>query len=152
MNDTIQKAREFCDKYGVVIIVEFHFHGPYFLGDEDITRDTYKVTIKRGEKQYQTVYGQSTLYSKYTNIEEKQRVIGMKCKDNVRREPDPYDILASLEKYPLDSFEDWCKYGGYNSDSIKALTTYTRCVGEWLKIKEMFGEEGEVIEALRDIT
>ena len=68
----------------------------------------------------------------------------------------PYDVLACLQKYPCDDYEDFCNdygfdiyddfEGGYNKQSRKI---WKACVNEYAKVEKLFSEEE--LDALREI-
>lgn len=63
--------------------------------------------------------------------------------------PTEYDILACLETYVPNTFDDFCDEFGYDNDSISALNTYLACQKQWSKLCKIFTEEQ--IEALQKI-
>lgn len=68
----------------------------------------------------------------------------------------PYDVLACLQKYPCDDYDDFCNdygfdiyddfEGGYNKQSRKV---WKACVNEYAKVERLFSEEE--LDALREI-
>lgn len=63
--------------------------------------------------------------------------------------PTAYDVLASIEKYEVTTFEDFCSNYGYDIDSRKAYKTYKAVKREWENVKKLFSEEQ--LELLREI-
>ena len=55
--------------------------------------------------------------------------------------PTAYDVLASLQKYEVGNFEDFCDNFGFNNDSIKALKTYNNVVEEFKKVTYLFSDQ-----------
>ena len=63
--------------------------------------------------------------------------------------PTEYDILACMEKYSYDSFNDFCAEFGYSTDSISARETYIACGEEYAGLCRIFTPEQ--MEMLREI-
>ena len=63
--------------------------------------------------------------------------------------PTAYCILASLQKYEFENFQDFCDQYGFNNDSIKALKTYNNVVDEYKKVVYFFSDQE--IEELQKI-
>ena len=63
--------------------------------------------------------------------------------------PSPYDILACLEKYDYNSFEDFCSELGYDTDSRSAERIYNECKEQYLQLCSLYNEEE--MEMLREI-
>lgn len=63
--------------------------------------------------------------------------------------PTEYDILACLEIYIPDTFDDFCDEFGYDNDSISALNTYLACQRQWAALRKIFTKEQ--IEKLSEI-
>lgn len=56
--------------------------------------------------------------------------------------PSPYDVLAciSSDVHTPETFKDFCADYGYESDSIKALQTFRRCLAFAKRLKAFFTE------------
>lgn len=52
--------------------------------------------------------------------------------------PTSYDLLASLQKYEVGTFKDFCADFGYSDDSIRALETYRAAQEEFDKVRRLF--------------
>lgn len=80
-----------------------------------------------------------------------EKIRAQKLWKELRKEalPTEYDILACLETYVPDTFEDFCSEFGYDDDSISALKTYLACQKQWSNIRKIFTEEQ--IEELAEI-
>jgi hypothetical protein len=63
--------------------------------------------------------------------------------------PTAYDVLASITKYDVGTFEDFCSEFGYDTDSKKAEKTYNAVKEEWLNINRLFTDAE--IEELQEI-
>ena len=63
--------------------------------------------------------------------------------------PTSYDVLASVTKYEVGTFDDFCSEYGYDTDSRKALKTYKAVLREWKNIEKLF--TAEQIEELQEI-
>lgn len=64
-------------------------------------------------------------------------------------EPTPYDVLASLQKYDIGTFEDFCSEFGYDTDSRKAEKIYKGVVDEYNNLKMLYSDKE--IEEMREI-
>ena len=67
MNEYEIKANKFLKDTKTDIKIEFLKHGKHFADDKE-TRDIYKVTLKRGNRQYAFNFGQSLNNSSYKLI------------------------------------------------------------------------------------
>lgn len=67
--------------------------------------------------------------------------------DTIKRKsaPTAYDVLASLQKYDVGTFENFCIYFGYNNDSIKAEKIYKRVVKEFNEVQKIWNDQ-EILE------
>ena len=112
-NEYEQQAEDFLKETGVTLTldedVEFR---PYAEGDKEF-RNVYTVYLKRGDQTLSFPFGQSLADS---NINPAKRIA-----------PSPYAILASLDGYFPDTFEEFCLNYGYNDDSISDLALFKRC-------------------------
>lgn len=63
--------------------------------------------------------------------------------------PNAYDLLASITKYEVGTFEDFCGEYGYDEDSRTAEKTYNAVKEEYLKVISIFNESE--IEELQEI-
>ena len=61
--------------------------------------------------------------------------------------PTAYDVLASITKYDVGSFEDFCSEFGYDTDSRKAYKIYKAVLKEWKNVELLF--TAEQLELLR---
>jgi hypothetical protein len=55
-------------------------------------------------------------------------------------EPSDYSLLAAVEKYAPDTFDEFCSDYGYDTDSRKALDTYQQVQKQAAAIRRMFTE------------
>lgn len=120
-------ANKFCRNNNVIITSVFTGRKKHFKCDTQ-PRDTYAVTIRRGNAAMTVNYRQSIF--------------------NIGKKPSKYDILACLTKSDPGSFEDFCSDFGYDSDSRKAYHIYEAVCKEWQGVKEVFIG---VLEQLREI-
>ena len=107
-------ADKFCRNNNVIITSVFTGHKKHFNHDTQ-PRDTYSVTIRRGNAALTVSYGQSIA--------------------NKGKKPSNYDILACLTKYDPGQFEDFCSDFGYDADS---RDTYEAVCKEWQGVREVF--------------
>lgn len=63
--------------------------------------------------------------------------------------PTPYDVLASITKYEVGTFDDFCSNYGYDADSRKAYKTYKEVMKEWKNVELLFTPEQ--LELLQEI-
>jgi hypothetical protein len=63
--------------------------------------------------------------------------------------PVAYDLLACITKYDPDTFENFCREFGYDTDSRKAEKTYEAVKEEYAKVSFFF--TAEEIEELQEI-
>lgn len=120
--DLLSTADHFLRTTNTRIKIQFLYNGVYGLFGDDKYRDVYSVTISRGRKRYKTLFGQSVAMS------------GIEA-------PSAYDILATLEKYDVGSFDDFCNEYDYNAFP---LSEYPRIYKVWEECTKQY-------EALADI-
>lgn len=150
---------------------DFHF-------DNDVsTRDIYKVTIKRGNRKFTFDFSQSLMDSqKYIKTYSNGKTVaftpsgyGLEGITSIRdvgnymkgfayqnrpklvkgHAPTEYDILASLTKHDVGSFDDFCSEFGYNLDSRSAKKIYKAVVKEYNNVCKIWSDDE--IEMLREI-
>lgn len=92
----------------------------YFSSDKD-SRYVFKITLKKGGKQYTFNFGQSIAEGS--------------------NEPTLYSVLACLTKYKVGSFEEFCSDYGYDTDSRTAEKTYKAVLKEWEAMERLFNNE-----------
>lgn len=66
-----------------------------------------------------------------------------------RGAPSNYDILACLQKYPVDSLENFCSDFGYDTDSIKANSLYLAVQKEYMQVASIWNDSE--LEQLQEI-
>ena len=84
-------------------------------------------------------------------VDSRKQVFGQSLKDsnNGNTPPTAYDVLASLTKYEVGDFGDFCSAYGYDIDSRKAYKTYKAVLKEWKNVDRLFSSEQ--IELLQEI-
>lgn len=127
MNAYEFQANKFCRDNNVIITSVFTGHKKHFNCDTQ-PRDTYAITILRGNASMTINFGQSIA--------------------NKGKKPSSYDILACLTKYNPGSFEEFCNDFGYDADSRKAYDIYLLMCKEWQGVKDVFIG---ILEQLRGI-
>ena len=127
MNAYEFQANKFCRDNNVIITPVFTGHKRHFNTDTQ-SRDTYAVTILRGNAAMTINFGQSIA--------------------NKGKKPSKYDILACLTKSDPGSFEDFCSGFGYDADSRNAYATYEAVCKEWEGVKDVFSG---ILEQLQEI-
>lgn len=65
------------------------------------------------------------------------------------KKPNPYGVLACLQKSEVGTFNDFCGDFGYDEDSRKAEETYKAVVEEFKNVQILFSDEE--IEKLQEI-
>jgi len=172
--DYEKQAQDFLNKTNTTVAIDFVKHGKHFV-DDDNERDIYKVTLRRGEREFIFNFGQSIAHSGYKIVRKsdkaqlhkgiyadtttelkKVKVLARKQFQTLNgleiitpETPTAYDILASLTKYETGNFKEFCSSFGYDIDSIKALKIYEAVKNEWLNVKALWAET-ELIQ-LREI-
>lgn len=154
--------------FGAEIKKEYLRNGKHFA-DDTINRDIYKITLKRGRREFSFDFGQSVFKSAYyqdKTIEGRTyttdgsartgnfKVLNPEYLKNYcflvkGTEPTDYDVVACLEKYDVGSFEDFCREFGYDEDSKKAEKIYIAVVKEYDNMCKLFSDEE--LEVLREI-
>ena len=166
------QAKRFLEKTNTELKIEFKENAKYFYDDKE-PRDIYNITLIRGNRKYTFTFGNSINDSGfYVMIGRSKHPLPIsKLKDKniiffIRQNinsgfipkvdkihypvaPSPYDILACLEKYDYDSFEDFCSQLGYDTDSRNAERIYNACKDQYLHLISLYNEEE--MEMLRDI-
>ena len=130
MSEYEKQAEDFLKKTQTTFKVKFIKNGLYFPDDKE-PRDIYRITLVCRGKKYSFRFG--------TSINDTEQ----------KKEPTPYDVLASLTKYNPDTFEDFCSSYGYDEDSRKAEKTFKAVVKEWENISDLW--TGEEINKLQEI-
>lgn len=163
----LQKALDFLEETCTSLTVTFKDNGFHFEGDTSV-RDRYEVTLKRGERSYTFMFGQSIMNSAYYKdkgfnrtftLNGKERTGGFRvtdikylknyCEKVNGKAPDAYSILACLTLYNPGTLEDFCSEFGYDTDSKKATRIYERVREEWLNVCCLFSDKE--LDYLREI-
>jgi len=123
-----KQAEDFLAATNTTFKAKFYKHAKYFTDDKQ-SRDIYKITLRRKDVgSYTFTFGQSIA--------------------NIGKAPEVYDVLASVTKYDVGSFEDFCSEFGYDTDSRKAEKTYKAVLKEFKNVDRLFSD---VIEQLSEI-
>lgn len=130
--DYQKQGTDFLNKHNITMKTRFIKNALYFPDDKE-TRDIFRVNFSRPNKKFSIRFGQSLNESTY----------------NGGNPPTAYDVLACLEKYPCDTFEDFCANYGYDVYSRKDFKVYQAVCKEWDKVKEFF--TAEEIEEMQEI-
>lgn len=142
MNEYVKQAKDFCDKWGIEIKWCFvgvdipswgkeykHSHWHWILAkDGKDTQGEYWEGIVNTQKSYQDLN-----------------------KRNTPETPRAYDLLACLEKYSYESFEDFCYSYGYDKDSKNAYNIWKEVKLEYDGLVNVFGDNKELWEEFREI-
>lgn len=152
--DYNQQAIDFLNKCNTTFEAKFIKHDFYFNGDKE-KRDIYLITLKRGSRIVTFEFGQSLQKSgKYIVYDypsrkvnelkgaDKYPSIGSDYSANKDFEiPNEYELLSSLTKYEVGTFENFCSEFGYDEDSRNAEKTYKAVCEEYLKVCKIFNED-----------
>lgn len=123
----------------------------------------YSVTLKNKNHSYTfDFWGSIADYQKVEQYKERNNIHGllkeeiakvfkrpfnMMTNDQIKRtlldivKPSEYDILACLSPMYEDTFEDFCAYFGYDTDSRTAEDTYKRCIEQDRHLHKLFTHE-----------
>jgi hypothetical protein len=123
MSEYTEKAEKFLKDTETKMSVRFVRYAVYFTDDKD-ARDIFRITFTRQGVRRSFLFGQSTNDST----------------GNGDNPPSAYDVLACLEKYGYESFEDFCSSLGYDEDSRKALKTYKGVIREAEKVNDLWND------------
>jgi hypothetical protein len=129
-----QQAIDLLNALGVKFTAKFLRHGKHFEDDRE-KRDIFTLTLSRNGKRISFKFGQSIMNSTGTGS----------------NAPTPYDLLASVQKYDPDTFENFCSDFGYNDQPLspKVRKIYTAVVKEWEKVNDFF--TSEELEQIQEI-
>ena len=129
-----QQALDFLESTGTSFDIQYLYTGTYFEGDTE-ERDIYQFTLKNDKGAYSSKFGDSIYNTKQ----------GMK--------PSAYDVLACLETYCPDTFEDFCDEYGYQdrplSEHDSVMRIYLNVREQAQALRKLFSPEQ--LEQLADI-
>jgi len=128
ITDYNEQATAFLNWTDTAFTAEFKEHSAYFDDDKE-RRDIYTCILKNQRGRYRFTFGQSIA--------------------SMGKIPAAYDVLACLQKYEIDTFDNFCGEFCYETDSRKAYKTYKAVKREWENIDKLF--TGEEIELLQEI-
>ena len=171
MSEYTDQAEKFLTDTGTTFEIVYQYTGPYFTGDKE-KRDVYRFTLKNAKGEYSSTFGNSQnatearalfkIYGARAPItggwsSSKDLKEAAKYKAILRNKsylpPSAYDVLACLEKYEPDTFDNWCAECGYNdkplSEYPNVLKVWTSCVEQYRGIARLF--TAEQMEQLREI-
>ncbi len=132
VNEYDKQAAYFLTNNGIKLTFKYIGKTRHFADDVK-PRDTYNVTFSRDGKQFSVRFGDSIQNTDSDN------------EKSIRA----YDVLASLQKYDVGSFEDFCGDFGYDTDSRTAERIYKAVCKEWEKVSRFF--TSDEIEQLQEI-
>lgn len=121
-----KQANDFAKKYGVKL-TELSMRVGSMWGEKQ-QRCIFKMRLSRNRKSYTFDFGQSLV--------------------KWNTPPTMYDVLSCVQKYDVESFEDFCRYYGYDEDSRSADRTYKAVCKEYQAMERLFGD---VMEELQEI-
>lgn len=147
---------------------EFVKTDKYFPEDK-CQRDIYKITLKRGKREFSFLFGQSLADSSYYKDKDTkgeylldgserncfssrkyaQKFLDEFCFKMNGKKPSEYDVLAGLTNFDVGSFENFCLEFGYDTDSKKAEKTYQAVLKEFEMVRQLWSDKE--IEILQEI-
>ena len=157
----LTQAQDFLTKTNTTLEIEYLKHGKHFA-DDTHARDIYTCILKRGDRRYKFNFGQSIKNSKkyrdkyikgdvylcdgtldkfLSTKKMSQKFLDGYCVQIPGKKPNAYDILACLQAYPVDNFEDFCFDFGYDNDSRKAYKTYEAVLNEYNNLSRLFDDD-----------
>ena len=135
MNKYEKQGTDFLKSTGTELKATFLKNDYHFVDDKD-KRDIYKITLKRGDREYKFNFGQSLNNSNKFKIN-----YGKLGKTKILVKPTTYDILSCLQTDDLVDFKDFCDNFGYSDDSIKAEKIYRAVLNEYENLKMLYSDE-----------
>lgn len=157
MNKYDEQAQKFLEKTGTEFKAEFLRYGPHFEGEAN-KRDIYKITLKRGRREFTFNFGQS-VYCSGRWVALQDSIYHAKRGDRSNKlhvppgghttwkrnekfeEPSAYNVLACMTKYDPGTLENFCSEFGYDADSKKAEKIYLAVIDEYKNLTMLFNEE-----------
>lgn len=140
MNEYEKQAVDFCNKWEIEIKWMFVGVGVNSEWGDNKKRNHWHWIITKDGKATQGEFWDSVVNTQKTYQD-----------PNKRNNPRAYDLLACLEKYGYDSFEDFCCELGYDENSRKAYNTYEAVKKEYNGLVNVFGNNEELWEEFREI-
>jgi hypothetical protein len=157
MNEYHKQAEDFAAKYNVEMKATYLGHFKR-LGDRSTAN--FRITLKRGKKEYSFDYSDSIndswRYKEFNKAWQKglpmrlkeeyypesagRHSIGRWYVQSVVPKPHLYDILSCIQKYDPGTFEDFCGDFGYDTDSRSAEKIYYAVRDEGRAIEGMFSD------------
>lgn len=128
MKNYQKQAEDFLKATNTTFKARFIKNDFYF--DDKHLRDIYRITLTRNGLKWSFRFGQSINDS------------------DGNTPPTAYDVLASITKYEVGSFENFCGDFGYDVDSRKAYKIYKAVLKEWENVNNMFND---VLDELNEI-
>ena len=124
-------VKNFIDNTNTSIKFKFVGNKQHFIGEKSY-RDVYKVTITTPKATKSVMFGQS-----------------LNDSNGGGKEPTEYDILATLQKYDVETYQDFLNEYGY-TDSKDTKQIYKAVVQEYEKVCALWSEDE--IETLMEIS
>jgi len=161
LTDYDKQAIKFLESTGTELTINYLYTGEYFPDDTE-QRDIYQFTLTNGHGSYSAKFGdsiQNTLIRQYKSgkrldykkdwdfcKEHKIRVsaAGYTPKQRVDK-PSAYDILACMDNYCPDTFEEFCDEYGYSdrplSDHDKVMSIYLAVREQTAGLRRIFSSD-----------
>lgn len=168
MNKYLKQAMDFLAKANATCEIEFGGVARNENWKDKEKRNWYDITISTPRGKMKFVFWDSiantrirrmTLgqYAEKTykrilddmSYSEKTRLRSEFNKVKAEAVPNAYDVLSCLQKYDVDTFEDFCAEFGYDDDSRTAERIYLAVQKEYRNLTRIFTEEQ--MEELREI-
>ena len=142
MNEYEKQAIEFCNKWKIEI--RWCFVGvdnPDW--DKEHKHNHWHWVLTKKYKSTQGEFWDSVVNTKKSYQDPN--------KHNIPKTPQIYDLLACLEKYGYNSFEDFCASLGYNKYSVKDYNIWKRNKLEYNGLANVFGDNKGLWKEFREI-
>jgi len=152
MNEYQKQALDFLSECKAFMEIRFSHIGKAEHWKDNQLREVYNFTITTPHGSYtSTFYDCVHNYQRKLEIDKKlsntmkygligKEIIALK-KERETLKPREYDILACLDGYSPDTFENWCSNFGYDTDSITAAKIYIECQKQYDGLRKIFTSE-----------
>lgn len=114
-----KQADDFAKKHGITMKILSSRIGSHFIGEKE-KRWIFKIQLKRNKKQFTFNFGQ-TIASGEKN-------------------PTMYDILSSLQKYDVQTLDEFCREFGYDMYEPKSKKVHHLVSKEFRNVERLFAD------------
>ena len=163
-------ANQFLEDTQTELSIVYLYTGKYFADDTE-DRDVYQFTLTNARGSYSAKFGDSLNNTKYNQFTTGKKTCDYKqdwdfCKANKihvsasgyimkrkRKEPTSYDILACMDTYCPDTFDEFCDEYGYSDQPLKehdkVMSIFLTCKEQKRGLERIF--TNEQLEQLAEI-